>query len=194
MISGGADANILLRTWKASGQLPDLKWFLSDAAKQSALFGAVGSELPVSMTVRGSAPTYPRSGLAFRTYSDFMQERLGMDISKEAYFPNAWDSVHLLAAGLALQAHKGEDFGGAGLRDAINSVSKGGQVFMPASGATWSRASARAAMSTMTARPARSTSMPTARRSRPMKSGKRSATRREAGTSCRSSTSRPPRS
>ena len=129
MISGGADANILLRTWKTSGQLPDLKWFLSDAAKQSALFGTdSSSELPTA-GVRGSAPTYPRSGLAFRTYSESMIERLGTDISSEAYFPNAWDAVHLLAGGLALQASKGQELGGAGLRDAIQSVSKGGQVF-----------------------------------------------------------------
>lgn len=130
MISGGADANILLRTWKASGQLPDLKWFLSDAAKQSALFGMTGTELPTTVTgVRGSAPTYPRQGLAFRTYSETMLAKLGTDISTEAYFPNAWDAVHLLAGGLAQQANDGQEFGGAGLRDAIFAVSKGGQVF-----------------------------------------------------------------
>lgn len=130
LIGGGADANILLRTWKASGQLPDLKWFLSDAAKQSALFGEGGTPLPTTITgVRGSAPTYPRLGLAFRTYSDNMQGRLGLDLSSEAYFPNAWDAVHLLAGGLAQQASNGETVGGAGLRDALTSISKGGQVF-----------------------------------------------------------------
>lgn len=130
MISGGADANILLRTWKTSGQLPNLRWFLSDAAKQSALFGDAASELPATIIgVRGSAATYPRSGLAFRTYSDEMLARTGMDLSGEAYFPNAWDAVHLLAGALAQQARNGGEFGGPGLRDAINAVSKGGQVF-----------------------------------------------------------------
>ena len=130
LIGGGADSNILLRTWKASGQLPSLRWFLSDAAKQSALFGAAATELPATIAgVRGSAPTYPRTGLAFRTYGDEMLARLGMDITKESYFPNVWDSVHLLAGGLTLQDRKGEELGGPGLRDAIQAVSKGGQVF-----------------------------------------------------------------
>lgn len=128
MISGGADANILLRTWKASGQLPNLKWFLSDAAKQNALFGDASTELPMA-GVRGSAPTYPRLGLAFSTYSLEMMNRTGMDLSKEAYFPNAWDAVHVLAGGLAQQAAKGQELGGPQLKDAINAVSKGGQVF-----------------------------------------------------------------
>ena len=130
LIGGGADSNILLRTWKTSGQLANLRWFLSDAAKQSALFGEAATELPATIAgVRGSAPTYPRTGLAFRTYGDEMMARLGVDITKESYFPNVWDAVHLLAGGLTLQERKGEELGGPGLRDAIHAVSKGGQVF-----------------------------------------------------------------
>lgn len=130
MVSGGSDANILLRTWQTSGQLPQLKWFLADAAKQSALFGMAPDELPATIVgVRGSAPTYPRTGIAFQTYIDVVLERTGMDVSQEAYFPNTYDAVYLLAAGLVKQAADGENFGGPGLRDAIMEVSSGGQVF-----------------------------------------------------------------
>lgn len=130
LLGGGADANILLRTWQSSGQLPQLKWFLADAAKQSALFGEGATVLPSTIVgVRGSAPTYPRSGLAFQTYIDVVLERTGMDVTQEAYFPNTWDAVYLLAAGLVKQAADGESFGGVGLRDAIVEVSRDGQVF-----------------------------------------------------------------
>lgn len=130
LVSGGSDANILLRTWKTSGQLPQLTWFLADAAKQSALFGEGATELPATVTgVRGSAPTYPSTGIAFQTYIDVMLERTGMDVSQEAYFPNTYDAVYLLAAGLLRQQTAGEDFGGPGLRDAILEVSSDGQVF-----------------------------------------------------------------
>jgi len=130
MVSGGADANILIRTWQGSGQLPGVKWFLSDAAKQTDLFGDATTELPATIEgVRGSAPTYPRTGIAFQTFVDVIRDRTGMDVSQEAYFPNTWDAVYLLAAGLVQQAQAGDSFGGAPLRDAIASVSRGGQIF-----------------------------------------------------------------
>jgi ABC-type branched-subunit amino acid transport system substrate-binding protein len=130
VIGGGQDANFLIRAWQASGELPDLKWFLGDAAKQQALWGEPGTELPaVAEGVRGTAPTYPRDGVAFQTYVDVILERTGMDVSQEAYFPNTYDAVYLLAAALVRQSANGEEFGGAGLRDALMEVSSGGQVY-----------------------------------------------------------------
>lgn len=130
VIGLGSDTNALMHAWVDSGQLPDLQWFFADAVKQSAFFGEGATALPAAAAgQRGTAPTYPKEGTAFQTYIDVMLDRIEMDLSDEAYFPNTWDAVYLLAAALVQQAQEGDAFGGPALRDAITEVSQGGQTF-----------------------------------------------------------------
>jgi ABC-type branched-subunit amino acid transport system substrate-binding protein len=126
----GGDANVLVRTWLASGALPDLEWFFADAVKSSSFFGADATELPdAAEGMRGAAPTPPRTGTAFQHFVAAFMEGTDTDLSEEAYMPNTWDAVYVLAAALTQQSVDGEELGGTGLRDRLFDVSSGGQIF-----------------------------------------------------------------
>jgi ABC-type branched-subunit amino acid transport system substrate-binding protein len=130
LIGLGSDSNLLVNEWAASGLLPDLQWFGGDAVRQDAFFGIGATALaPEAVGIRGTAPTYPTQSTAYQTYIEVMLDRIEMDLTDEAYFPNTWDAVYLLAAGLVAQAQDGDVFGGPGLRDALHEVSQGGQTF-----------------------------------------------------------------
>ncbi len=117
--------NLVATEWINSGQLPGMRWFLPDAAKDSWLF--VG--LPVAAAgMRGTATVNPEQGEAYGVYRDAVDARFGAGASKEAYMPNTWDAVMLLATGLAAQRANGEALGGQGLREALAQVSSGGQT------------------------------------------------------------------
>lgn len=129
MIGLGTDINAVLRTWNASGNLPDLQWFFSDSAKATSIFGDVGTELPASADgLLGTAPTSPKTSIAFQTFVDAVQDVEGIDVSDQSYTQNTWDAVYLLAAALVQQSVDGDEFGGDSLREAITSVSADGQT------------------------------------------------------------------
>ncbi len=133
VIGQGSDTNALVHTWIESGQLPDLEWFFADGSKISSFFGnaADSTLLPATAAgLRGTAPTSPKDSLAYATYLDAFE----IDLNDQAYFPNTWDAVYLIAAGLVQQQVDSPDAaaGGEGLRDAIEDVSKGGQIFTAA--------------------------------------------------------------
>ncbi len=129
MIGLGTDINAVLRTWIADGGLPDLQWFFSDSAKASAIFGDTGTELPAGADgLRGTAPTSPKTSIAYQTFVDSVAEVEGIDVSDQGYTQNTWDAVYLAAAALVQQSVDGDEFGGDSLRTALSEVSKDGQT------------------------------------------------------------------
>ncbi len=126
LIGQGNDTNLLVRTWLGSGALPGVQWLLSDGSKSSSFIGSSGAVLPAAAEgLRGTAPTSPRTSVAFQAYVD----AVGTELADAAFFPNTWDAVHLIAAALTAQSVAGEELGGPGLRDAITDVSRGGQIY-----------------------------------------------------------------
>lgn len=129
MIGLGTDINAVLRTWLADGGLPDLEWFFSDSAKASSIFGETATALPAGADgLRGTAPTSPKTSIAFQTFVESVQDVEGIDVSDQGYTQNTWDAVYLLALALTQQSVDGDAFGGDSLREALIEVSSEGQV------------------------------------------------------------------
>lgn len=115
------DALAITQAWDRSGMLAGMEWFLTDGARTQGFLDG----LPASMAgMRGTSPTYPRLGDAYGELADAYRERNDDDIGSQVYAPNVWDGVYLIAAALVAQDAAGEEFGGAGLRDALTTVSR----------------------------------------------------------------------
>ncbi len=129
MIGLGDDINSLLRVWGAQSPVPAVEWFFSDSAKASSIFGDVGTELPPEADgLKGTAPTSPKTSIAFQTFVDAVANVEGIDVSDQAYTQNTWDAAYLLAAALVQLSADGDDFTGEDIRDALPAVSKEGQT------------------------------------------------------------------
>lgn len=129
MVGLSQDAKAISQAWKESGAMGDAKWFLTDGARN----GGFLEELPAEMVnTRGTAPTFPILGDAYTNLTDVYEATYEDALGEQVFAPNVWDAVHLFAAGLVVQSAAGEEFGGAGLRDAIFDVSKGPGVIVHA--------------------------------------------------------------
>lgn len=120
------DANKLLKHWGASGQLPGVKWFLADAAKNSALF----KDLPAAAELtHGSSSTSPKTGDAVAYFESTYKTAYPDLDPRQSYLANTWDSVFSLALAMEQQLHNEKAIkGGGGLKTALSSISKEGQV------------------------------------------------------------------
>lgn len=115
------DALAIAQAWDRSGALAGMEWFLTDGARSQGFLDGV----PAAMAgMRGTSPTFPRLGDAYGELADAYGERYDDDLGSEVFAPNVWDGFHLIAAGLVAQDAAGQEFGGAGLRDAITGVSR----------------------------------------------------------------------
>lgn len=121
----------LVQSWDppaATPTLPNLQWFMTDGVRSAGFL----ENIPPSMVgMRGTAPTVPKTGAAYGVMVDAYEARNSDDIDQQVFAANVWDAVYLIAAGLAVQVgDRADEYGGPGLRDAINEVSRGpGQIF-----------------------------------------------------------------
>lgn len=123
------DGKAIAQAWDADGTLPDITWFLTDGARSTGFLNG----LPVAMVgTEGTAPTFPTLGPAYGQLEDAFFEEYGKDVSQEVFAPNVWDCTYLLATALLVQSAEGQEFGGAGLRDAIVDISRGPGVILHA--------------------------------------------------------------
>ncbi len=128
MVALEQDALKIVKAWDAGGELPGLTWFFTDGARSMGFL----SGLPASVIGSfGTAPTNPDTGEAYGVLVDRYDSGNADHVSDHVYAANVWDAVFLLAAALAQQGHDHPDEapGGAGLRDAITSVSRVGQIY-----------------------------------------------------------------
>jgi branched-chain amino acid transport system substrate-binding protein len=123
LISLGDDAHAVLQAWNERPEWSGVKWLFTDGARVDVLLedlpaGCIGST--------GTAPTFPTLGDAYGVLKQAFNEHYPMlDVGQDAYVPNVWDAVYLFASALVAQDAAGEPFGGAGLRDRLQQVSKG---------------------------------------------------------------------
>ncbi len=124
------DALKLVEAWDNSGspRIPGLQWFMTDGARSSGFL----ADAPASLRgMCGTAPTFPIQGLAYAQLSDAYEAVHTDKITDQVFAPNVWDGFHLLSAAMVAQGHAypDEELGGPHLRDALTSVSRGGQIF-----------------------------------------------------------------
>lgn len=129
MVALEQDAIALSVAWDNGGDpvIPGMQFFFTDGARsQNFLDGAPDAVAGMC----GSAPTYPVRGDAYDVLKDAYEEDNTDVLEAQVYAPNVWDAFHLIAAGLVQQVRQDPDapVGGAGLRDAITEISKGGQI------------------------------------------------------------------
>jgi branched-chain amino acid transport system substrate-binding protein len=117
------DAAAILTAWDTNpGTLSTMAWALTDGARTQ---GFLDANLPAALVgTRGTAPAFPTSGDAYGAMAEAYSERNTDDIGEQVFAPNLWDAVYLVAAALATQSFAGQEFGGEGLRDALNEVSR----------------------------------------------------------------------
>jgi branched-chain amino acid transport system substrate-binding protein len=123
------DAVKLVGAWDGGGAavIPGMQFFMTDGARSSGfLDGAPASVYGMC----GTAPTFPVTGLAYGTLKSDYEEAHPDVLEDQVFAPNVWDGYHLIAAALVEQANEFPDeaLGGDHLRDAINDVSRGGQI------------------------------------------------------------------
>jgi neutral amino acid transport system substrate-binding protein len=125
-----ADVLALEKAWDNNGtpMVDGMQFFMTDGARsQGFLDGAPASVRKMC----GTAPTYPKDGLAYPTFADAYKAKYDDDVASLIYTPNVWDGFHVIAAAAVQQSRKypNEDLGGEHLRDALTEVSRGGQQF-----------------------------------------------------------------
>jgi ABC-type branched-subunit amino acid transport system substrate-binding protein len=126
MVALEQDGLAIAKKWDAVSTLTEMEWFLTDGSRSTGFL----QDLPASMAgSKGTAPAWPITGDAYGYMTESYNERNDDDIAEQVFAPNVWDAFHLLAAALTAQSVEGEAFGGAGLKDALTTVSRDGQTF-----------------------------------------------------------------
>jgi ABC-type branched-subunit amino acid transport system substrate-binding protein len=126
-----ADVIALEKAWDNNGgtpMVPGMQFFMTDGARTMGyLTGAPAS----ARGMCGTAPTFPKDGLAYPAFRDAYNAKYDDDVDSLVYTPNVWDGFHVIAAAAVQQSRKfsGEELGGEHLRDALTEVSRGGQTF-----------------------------------------------------------------
>jgi branched-chain amino acid transport system substrate-binding protein len=128
LIAIESDAVSITSAWSSSGALPTMKWFMTDGARTQKFL----TDAPPAMVGScGTAASFPVNGLAYSALKQAYESRASDSLEAQVYAPNVWDAVYLFAIGMIQQheTYPGEPIGGRHLRDALTSVSAGGQVF-----------------------------------------------------------------
>jgi ABC-type branched-subunit amino acid transport system substrate-binding protein len=131
MIALEKDAVKLAKAWdakKGDAVFQNSSFFFTDGARSMGFLTAA----PASVDgMCGTAPTFPKTGLAYTTLKQAYETRFpGEALEDQVFAPNVWDATHLMAAAMVQQSHDvpGEPIGGPDLRDRITAASEAGQT------------------------------------------------------------------